>query len=264
MQSPKTLSDLLKTSSSHLWKGKAYERTAFRNVEEFIEIVGDLPLSQVKTTTFDTWKKHQWSLVSPATINRKLVNIKQVLQFALDRDWMDKMPKVGGERESEGRIRWLTDTEEKQMFSLLESWGEHEAARFIRVSIETGMRRGELLSLKPSQVDLPWIRLWITKTRKARSIPLTEKAQEALRGFQGWSLTQGQLRTVWELLRVSMGLQEDPDFVLHSLRHTTATRLLAKTGDITKVQRLLGHSKLATTMRYAHISDEDLFNAVCK
>jgi integrase len=263
-QPPKTLSALLKTAGHDLWKGKAYERTAFRNVEEFIEVVGDIPLEKVQTTTMDQWKKYQWTQakVSPPTVNRKLVNIKQVLRFAVDREWLPKMPVVKGEPEGDGRIRWITPEEEALMFGLLEKWGEHEVSKFILVAMHTGMRRGELLELKPSHIDQGWVRLWKTKTKVARSVPLTKGAQEALKDFKGWSIDVGDLRRVWKRLREAMGLLEDPDFVLHALRHTTATRLLEKTGNIAVVQKMLGHKKLSTTMRYAHVSDDQFRKAV--
>lgn len=264
MKTPKTLKDLLRTAGHPLWKGKAYERTAYRNVEEFIETVGNLELSEVKTTTLDKWLKTQDGKVSDATINRKLVNIKQVLRFAVEREWMSKMPSIKGKPEAEGRTRWLSTQEESQMFSLLQAWGEHEVALFLRVLIETGMRRGELLSLTPEQIDGDWIRLWKTKTKTARSVPLTEKAKECLKGFQGWSLDESKLRTVWAKLRKEMRLTDDKDFVLHSLRHTTATRLLVKTGNVAIVKKMLGHKKIETTMRYAHIADEELLKAVVK
>ena len=125
-----TLNELLRTAALPLWKGKAYERTAYRNVEEFIEIVGNLTLEEVKTTVMDQWKRAQESKVSDATINRKLVNVKQVLRFAVDRDWMLKMPVAKGKSEGEGRVRWLTPEEEQKMFSLLQQWNEPEVATF--------------------------------------------------------------------------------------------------------------------------------------
>lgn len=262
-KTPSTLNELLRIAAHPLWKGKVYERTAYRNVEEFIEIVGNLPLEEVKTVVMDKWKMSQESKVSDATINRKLVNVKQVLRFAVERDWMLKMPVAKGKQEGEGRVRWLAPEEEQKMFSLLQDWNEPEVAKFLRVLIETGMRRGECLSLTPSQIDGQWIRLWITKTKKARSIPLTSNALEALSDFQGWSIDANDLRRVWAKLRAEMSLEDDEDFVLHTLRHTTATRLLKKCNDITKVQKMLGHKKIQTTMRYTHISDDDFFNSVC-
>lgn len=257
---PETLTQLLRVAAAPLWNGKAYQRTAYRNVEEFIEIVGDLFLDEVKTTTLDAWRSAQ--KVSPSTINRKLTNIHQVLAYAVERDWMTKLPSMRWEKEPEGRIRWVSKEEETTMFSLLESWGEEEVAAFIRVLLETGMRRGELLSAQPEQVDGRWLRLWKTKTKKARSVPLNDKALAALEGRLPWKINESKLRVVWDNLREAMCLQDDKDFVLHTLRHTAATRTLSRTKNLATVQRLLGHQKVTTTMRYAHLEDEELLAAV--
>lgn len=257
------LSALLRTAGRPLWKGKAYERTAFRNVEEFIEIVGDLELSDIKTTTIDKWRDVQESKVSPSTINRKLTNIHQVLNFAVEREWMDKLPIIKWTKENPGRVRWLSAEEEQKMFELLKEWGEEEVSLFLTVLIETGMRRGELLKLASKDVEGAWARLWETKTKSPRSVPLTQRAQEALAKGLPWSLDENKLRAVWGRLKESMGLSEDKDFVLHTLRHTNATRLLKKTQNIAVVQKMLGHKKVQTTLRYAHIADDDLLNAVC-
>jgi site-specific recombinase XerD len=59
-----------------------------------------------------------------------------------------------------------------------------------------------------------------------------------------------------------MGLADDRHFCLHMLRHTAATRVLDTTGRLEVVQKVLGHSKIATTQRYAHLSDATLLDAV--
>jgi integrase len=262
MQQPETLRDLLDLAAHPLWHGLTYEKTAKRNIEEFIAIVGDIPLNEVTTLTMDAWCADREREVGPATINRKLTNIHSLLKFALDREWMVRLPKMPWKRESEGRIRWVTLDEEARMLHLLSSWGEHNAAAFLTVLIETGMRRGELLRLQPEDVDGQWARLWKTKTKFARSVPLTARAQEALADRLPWRLDAVKLRRVWDRLRKEMQLVDDPDFVLHTLRHTAATRFLRKTKNIALVQRLLGHKKVTTTMRYAHIDDQDLLHAV--
>lgn len=257
---PTTLKTLLTIAGPRLWKGLAYERTAFRSVEEFIEIVGDLPLSQVTTITMDDYLD---SLdVAPATINRKLTNIHSVLKYALEREWIQKIPKMSWQREEAGRVRWLSPEEETQMFGLLRMWGETDIAHFLAVLIETGMRRGELLTATPAQIDGQWLRLWKTKTKTARSVPLSPRALEALKAGMPWNLDKSRLRTVWDKLRVSMKMEQDDDFVLHMLRHTAATRVLKKTKNLVTTQRLLGHASIKTTVRYAHLSDDDLLAAV--
>ncbi len=259
---PLTLHQLLRQSYRPLWKGLAYAKTAYSNVEQFIEIVGNLPLSKVDIDVMDEYFEAIDGTIAPATINRKLVNVHQVLKYAADRDWMEKVPAMPWQTEGEGRIRWLTVEEEVKVFALLHDWGEHEVAAFLRVLIETGLRRGELLRATEKDMDGNWLRIWVTKTKKARSVPLTPAAKEALEQFLPWTIDAYKLRQVWKRLRIEMKLVDDPHFVLHMLRHTAATRLLKKSKNLAIVQRLLGHRSIKTTTRYAHIDDQDLMDAV--
>jgi integrase len=261
-KTPENLSELLRTAGRALWRGKAYEATAYRNVEHFINAVGDLPLTSIRTTTIDDFVDEVTGTIADSTVNRKLTNVHSVLKYAYDREWIKAMPKFQWKTEEEGRVRWLTADEEKQMFALLAEWGETEVARFLTVSIDTGMRRGELLNLEAKDVQGPWVRLWVNKTKKARSVPLTERAEAALGAGLPFQLDANKLRVVWAKLKHAMDLEDDEDFVLHALRHTAATRTLAKTGNLAMVQKLLGHRKIETTLRYAHISDDDLLAAV--
>jgi integrase len=261
-KTPTTLKELLEVSKRPLWAGKAYCTTAITNVEHFINAVGDLELTAIRTTTLDDFVDDmQAKGLSDSTINRKLTNVHSMLKYAVDREWMVKMPKFSWKREENQRVRWVSEKEEDQMFALLDQWGETEVKRFLTVLMDTGMRRGELLKLEAKDIQGDWVRLWVTKTKQARSVPLSERAKGAL-GDKPFDLTIGQLRIVWAKLKKEMGLEADDDFVLHTLRHTAATRTLAKTGNIAIVQKLLGHRNIQTTMRYAHLSDEELLAAV--
>jgi integrase len=261
-KTPETLTELLRIAGKALWRGKAYEVTAYRNVQHFINAVGDLPLTAIRTTTIDDFVDEVTGTIKDSTVNRKLTNVHSILKYAHDREWIKVMPKFQWKAEEEGRVRWLTAEEEVTMFEKLAEMGEAEVARFLTVSIDTGMRRGELLNLEAKDVDGPWVRLWVNKTKKARSVPLTERAQAALEQGLPFQVDENKLRQVWAKLKAAMELQDDEDFVLHALRHTAATRTLAKTGNLAMVQKLLGHRKIETTLRYAHISDDDLLAAV--
>ena len=66
-------------------------------------------------------------------------------------------------------------------------------------------------------------------------------------------LTKARAQRAWKNAREDAGIT-DPDCVIHSLRHTCATRLLEVVGDIKLVQEWLGHSVITTTARiYAHV-----------
>lgn len=257
-----TLKQLVQVASRRLWKGLAYEKTACANAWQFVGIVGENTLvAEISVLTIDKYMDEMEGTVSDATMNRKLANISSILKYAHERELLAKKPKMPFSKESAGRIRWVTPEEETKMLELLEAWGELEVRRFVIVLLETGMRRGELLNLQAKDIDGPWIRLWVNKTDKARSVPLSVRAeQELAKGL--FDLDKNKLRQVWGKLKAAMGLEGDDDFVLHTLRHTAATRTLSRTGNIAVVQKQLGHRKIETTMRYAHISDEELLAAV--
>jgi integrase len=178
-KTPTNIKELLNIGGRKLWRGMAYELTAFRNVEHFIELVGNLPLSEVTTTTIDDFVDELRDTVSNATVNRKLANVRTLLEFGADRGWL-VMPSFKKKRltESQGRIRWITDAEETKMLEFLNC--EPEVKRFVTVLIDTGLRRGELLQLQAKDVDGLWIRLWTTKSKVARSVPLTERLRLSL------------------------------------------------------------------------------------
>ena len=144
------------------------------------------------------------------------------------------------------------------MLSLL----PEDVSAFCEILIHTGMRRGELLGMQRDQIDGNYVRLWKTKNGKARSVPLSDRAKELIDQWIPFDLKVSRIRTEWLRAKKAMGLEDDKDFVLHMLRHTTATRMLDTTENIVAVQRMLGHSRLETTMRYAHLSDESLLDAV--
>jgi site-specific recombinase XerD len=65
---------------------------------------------------------------------------------------------------------------------------------------------------------------------------------------QGWDRT-------WRRMLKEAGIT---DFRFHDLRHTSATRLVRASGNLKAAQKLLGHARIETTARYAHVTGDDL------
>jgi integrase len=145
----------------------------------------------------------------------------------------------------------------------------------VLLALNTGMRRGELLSLEWQRVDLIHgrIRILNAKTKSsARSIPLNaisyallcELAQKKKSnlvfpsnrkvGERFFDLKKGFKKAV-QLARIA-------PIRFHDLRHTFATRLVQAGVDIITVQHLLGHAKISVTARYAHSPDNARVAAV--
>lgn len=255
---PVTLKELIKRAVEPLWRGKSYYMTVVANLEEASEIMGHPKLSEIDTDMVAEYVNVLSAHVKPSTCNRKLSNLHSLLKYAYDREWLSKMPKMDWQKEDNERIRWLSKEEETQLLSLL----PQPYSAFCEILIHTGMRRGELLNLQKEDVDGDYARLWKTKTKKARSVPLSDRAKELIEQYVPFTIELSPLRTAWLKAKKEMGLEDDPHFVMHTLRHTTATRMLDTTGNIAVVQKMLGHAKIATTLRYAHISDSSLLDAV--
>ncbi|MBX4335926.1 tyrosine recombinase XerC [Bartonella raoultii] len=139
-----------------------------------------------------------------------------------------------------------------------------------------GMRISEALSLTPAQFSDPEKNsLFITgKGGKTRLIPLIkvvyetvqnylkccpyplEDHQPMFRGARGGVLQPAIIQRTVRNLRVSLGLPET--VTPHTLRHSFATHLLSRGGDLRTIQELLGHASLSTTQAYTHVDTDYL------
>ena len=157
----------------------------------------------------------------------------------------DRLGAVLGEFESAGRV-------------------STSAAAAIRLLMLTGCRRNEILTLKWEDVDLEHdeLRLRDAKTG-ARAVPMSPTARQVLTSiprqpdnpwviFGRWSGSRlANLNASWQLVRREAGLE---DVRLHDLRHSFASSALALGESLPMIARLLGHSQIQTTARYAHLA----------
>lgn len=123
------------------------------------------------------------------------------------------------------------------------------------------MRRGEIFNLKWSNIDFDYgfIELLETKSGKSRKIPLSKTMLELLNNTPRISeFVFVNKDTSYPYTDIKHGFStvlekaDIQNFRFHDLRHTVATRLVEKGIDLVVVKEILGHSKIDTTMRYAH------------
>jgi integrase len=142
----------------------------------------------------------------------------------------------------------------------------------ITFACSTGMRRGEILNLEKTDINLENRSATIrtSKNGEPRIIPLSRRALDAVAkamsvtekvfGGKGGELLQtANLEYNFRMAVKRAGLK---DLRFHDLRHTFATRLVQSNADIYAVQRLLGHKSLEMTSRYAHHDIESLRRAI--
>ena len=146
------------------------------------------------------------------------------------------------------------------------------------ISLNTGLRRGELLSLTWSNFDETSRQLTISggnaKSGKTRHIPLNSEAWTALVQWRqqqpdGHSLVfpaaTGKrivdVKTAWNRVIEDAKIE---DFRWHDMRHDFASQLVMAGVDLNTVRELLGHADLTMTIRYAHLAPEHKAAAVEK
>lgn len=220
--------------------------------------------------------------VSAGTVNRSMTEPLRAILSRAENLWGQRVKSIAWKqhklREPQERVREMTADEEKALFSALRP-DFVPVARFLLI---TGLRRAEACGLKWSDVDLASARITVRgKGDTVNTLPMPAAAMAILRAMESmhgefvftyvvkhpWGGKRGQripiapdtLGTAYWRARKKAGIT---DLKLHDFRHTAATRMLRKTGNMKLVQKLLRHQRITTTARYAHATDEDLLSAM--
>ena len=219
---------------------------------------------------------------SAAEINKERSLLSGVLNMAFRRGLIDVNPvtRVGKLREDNTQERWLTRAEVDAILDKAEAW----VRPFIVLAVHTGLREGELCSLRWRDLDANpgFIRIGEdSKTHKPRSVPINSVAREILecqprrigrngplpwvfvnprrqsryRGASVYHSYKAAARAAAAELKAegkdSAGLE---DVTFHMTRHTFASWLIQSGMPIAEVQQYLGHASDTMTRRYAHLS----------
>lgn len=274
----KTLGQLADAVYEQVWEGTKGEVTASINAQAVLDILGpDRDIREIGVADGDRLVKAlREAGNSPATINRKLAALSRMLRFASDRGWIMSKPRFERLKESEGRIRFLSRDEYERIvkhFVSSESLGIHPMANLTVLLVETGLRLGEALALKWEDVDRTsgMIRVWVNKSDKPRSVPMSVRVGAVLHHLSMAQLpkpedpvfpqlTHHSVRHRWEAMRNALGL--DDQVTPHCCRHTFASWMVQAGVPIFTVKELCGHRCIEVTMRYAHLKDETASSAI--
>lgn len=216
-------------------------------------------LSQLGDVAEDVRRTMALQGLTPATINRRLALLRRVGHLAFKAwGWTD-IPygsRVTLLAEHNERHLYLTVAEVEALASACRN---PSCADLIRLAAYTGLRRGEILRLRPDSLRDGCIVLDAqTKSGRPRVVPVPPQAA-AVVARMPVACSDVQLRKDFERARLAIGR---PDLHYHDLRHTYASWLVQSGAPLTAVRDLLGHSSLAVTSRYAHLAPEHLQAAV--
>ena len=211
---------------------------------------------------------------APGSMNRRLIMLRYIFNLAI-KTW--KTPGVTtnpteGVRlltENNRKDRYIKPEEMKRLYQAVKQSKNHILEYIVAFLLLTGARRNEVLHASWEDFDLlkgDW-RIPETKSGHARHIPLNEGAMKVLMLVRQTCRSQfvfanpktnkpyRHIFYAWDTARKRAGL---PDVRLHDLRHTFASMLINNGRNLYEVQKLLGHTQVKTTQRYAHLQRETL------
>ena len=167
--------------------GKDLKRKEQRLKDHLTPWFKGTPLSKIDNALvkrYRTFRLHHQA--SPATINRELAVLSQLLTLAVEWKWINKRPKFEREKEPEGRKIYLTV---EQLARLIES-ASRDANKhiylFILIGLDTSMRYSNIVSIKREHIDIERRVIWLPKTKSGkREQPITRQLAEQLEPYQG-------------------------------------------------------------------------------
>lgn len=213
---------------------------------------------------------------SIASVNRELSMLRRILNVALAEGWILENPFRAGASlisiaDEKKRERILTRAEEQALLAACETPQRAHLKPIIICALDTGMRQGEIFSLRWEDVDFHEgvlnIKEFNTKTMQSRQVAMTTRLMAELERLRDSAPDDPALRvfgiysnvkTSFTAARKDAGLQ---GVRFHDLRHSAATRLVGAHIPLSEVGRVLGHKLPSTTYRYVNANTETVKRA---
>lgn len=213
---------------------------------------------------------------APGSCNRVLILLRYVFNLAIR--WevagVKSNPTAGFPlmEENNKRERYLTKEEAEALYREVTASDNRMLQYIVPMLILTGARKREVLDSKWADFDLErqlW-RIPVAKGGKARHVPLSDGVIALLNTVPRtagcpWAFANPDtgkpyvsMFCSWDTARTRAGLK---DVRMHDLRHSFASFLVNGGRSLYEVQKILGHTQIKTTQRYAHLSNDSLLAA---
>jgi len=246
-------------------------------IGQLVSTFGSLPLRRFNTAITEQVQTDFINRgLKNSSINKVLNVLKHMFSKAVEWDMIEaetlkKIRKVKLLRDDSKRLRYLSREEAQALVNTCN--GNTKA--IVTTALNTGMRKGEILSLKWDNVDMKHgfilLEQGMTKNGHRREIPINDTLRVVFQGVTRRldvpyvffdSETGMRYQDVKRSFNTATRRAGISDFHFHDLRHTFASQLVMAGVDITTVSRLLGHKTLTMTLRYAHLAPSHMVKAV--
>jgi len=259
----------LETHSKIKNKPSSYQTNCFRLNKHLIPFFGNKYLDTISPLMIDEFISKKKLEISSATINRCLSILSKIFNDAIRWGYLKENPMKNVSRlnEPEKGFNYLT---KEQVKKLLEN-ASPSARPILMLAVYTGMRKGEILALKWEHINFEKKIIKVEETpegsiksKKVRYIPIHPDLLIELKKLKLKSRSEyvfpaedgGMRKDFRNALNYALKRAGLPKIRIHDLRHTFAANFIMAGGNILTLQKILGHSDLKMTMRYAHLAPD--------
>lgn len=232
--------------------------------------MASIPIGKLTPATIAAYRDSRLTEVAPSTVQKEL-NLLQSIVKRATHEWGLHIPSNPFERVARPRVvnareRRVTVEEMSALRASLTTCRNPYTALVVAFAIETGMRRGEILQLKWTDIDgqSRLARLGRTKNGHSRLVPLSCGAIDVLTRSQllqqsgeanVFPISVAALKHSWKRLTVRSGIS---DLHFHDLRHEAISRFFELGLSVAEVSHISGHRDPRMLFRYTHLRALDL------
>ena len=256
-------------------KPRSIELYRYMLDRQLLPVFGTKPLDEIDKRAVIAWFEG-YSRTSPGAANKALMLLGAILELAVRVEILSTNPARNIRKNPGSKLtRFLSDEERERLLVELDRVPpvHRVKALAVKMLLFTGCRRNEILGLRWREVENGILRLEDSKVG-ARKVWLGDEAQTVLDKAKqlqdksvrseyvfphhqdtGKGLGVAGFDSFWLKLRVRAGI---PDVRLHDLRHSFASEAVRRGIPLPVVSKLLGHTNITMTMRYAHVSNADV------
>ena len=220
----------------------------------------------------DIERLHRSMAAQPVLANRTVDLLSALFNYSIKLQLRETNPVRGVTRNREHpREQYLTGEQLQRLSQALDEYPNATAANIIRLQLLTGCRGHEARQMRWDDIDLD-AGIWrkpstSTKQRRPHNVPLSGAVLALVRAQPRTSefvfpapdgKPYSTTRHAWDVIRERAQLT---GYTQHSLRHSFASMLAGSGASLLLIGRMLGHSRVTTTQRYAHLVDNQLRDA---
>ena len=220
-------------------------------------------LARLNGSDISRYRDERLETVKGGTVHRELAVLRHCFEVAR-KDWgipLKSNPVADITMPSVGRPRNRRATE-AELSALRHACTHPLLWSIITIAIETGMRRGEIVNIRWSDIDLDvgTLHIPVTKNGHPRTIPLTGRAMEVLRSLpktdeQVFPMTGNAVRLAWVRLKNKAGVD---GLRFHDLRHEAVSRFFEMGLSVPEVALISGHRDPRMLFSYTHLKAENV------